>query len=106
MALSAVLHAFVVFVAGWWLWVGFQIRFRGSFPLVRDYEHRPLPNAPLVAKHYAFNAALCGLALLLLCFGTLLGLPFSFWLPSVFVVVFLSMFVRGLLISRAKSARA
>ena len=105
MALSAALHAFIVFVAAWSLSLGYRIRFLGNLALVRDNEHKPLPNAALVAHHFALNAALCGSALLLLCLGTLLGLPFSLWLLGVFAVVLLSMLVRGLLISRAKSGQ-
>jgi len=105
MAFSAVLHAFVVAIATWSIWVGLRIWVSGDLSLVRDHQHNPLPNAPSIAGRYATNALVSGGLLLALCVGTLLGLPFALWLGGVFVAVLVSALVRSSLISSSTVAR-
>lgn len=103
MALSVVLHAFVVLAGIWCLWVGYQIWFRGNHFFVRDHRHVQLPRSDAVAKPYAITAFASGAGILLLCLATLLGLPFAVWLGGVMVVVLSSLLVRHRLISLSQA---
>ena len=97
-----VLHIIVAAIALWSVWVGYRILFQGKTELVRDHEHKSMPEADRVARPYAFNAMGTGFALLVLCAASPLGLPFEVWMGGVLVVCVATSLVRAILISKGR----
>lgn len=99
--LVGTLHAFMLFIAVFCIWIGYRVRFLGDLELVRDAKHVPAPNGQAIANPYGNSYLIVGILLVGLAIGTPFGLPFAQSLISSAAVMSVHRIYRGYLLKRA-----